>query len=441
MSTIRHAVLHDQIFTILQPGRKIEKKMLREIPADAGKLFDICQQIDITHLWIMPGSFIDLTGQTFYADLQKPYSAWYPEVGDEDEQEIQCARISKEKCRNVLVFYPARGRWGWTINTAVDILATIQYLEEAIGVTCQWSPGHMAFSLLKNIHATGKHMEWMKPCSTDLAQLPFKKAARDLLWIRPGGLPQEVKGWYLHHFDKNSAYLSACQGVSVGCGDVSHTKGEGIGKMPGIHHINAMTVTYPFDGHTLPQLVTSEWVTLDLLKYARLQGYSFDIDESYIFQEGHAMLKVWAGKIWDGRASLKIDSNRFPHTIARENAYLDSKEMALIGVGKLAFKESALPHANWWADAVGKSVVTFGCNLSKFLQSGGFFLLMAYSDGIWIWSQERNPAAAVPGILDRRDALGGYKHVQTLKITEEIIQASQVMKPGEMVSYLKKAGK
>src|ERR1700692_2453943 len=210
MSTIRHAVLDDTRLAILEPGRTITKKLLYAIPVDAQNLYDLCQQADITHLWIMPNSLLDLTGQTFYAHIEEPYSVWYPEA---EEEEIQCARISKQKARNLLVFYPARGRWQWQIRCATDILATVQYLEEAIGVTAQWSPGNMAFSLLKNIHSTGKHQEWMKPCPTDLAEIPFGKAARDLLWIRPGGIPPELAGWYLHHYDKNSSYLSACQGV------------------------------------------------------------------------------------------------------------------------------------------------------------------------------------------------------------------------------------
>jgi hypothetical protein len=235
--------------------------------------------------------------------------------------------------------------------------------------------------------------------------------------------------------------LSACQGVSVGTGECFHIQGEGNGKQPGIFHIKSCAYDGDmFDGITLPYLFLGDWITLDMLKLARQQNYQITIDESYIFEEGHVMLKKWAADLWASRQALKEEDFKYPHPVARQNAYGTIKEIALIGVGKLAHKEQSFYHPNWWADTVGKSVVTLVFNLLAYAKNG-YYPFLIYSDGLYFPSEEKNIMKALPGILDRKDDLGGYKHVSSVRITAEIVEASQTLKPGEMVSLLKKAGK
>lgn len=412
-------------------------------------MWDLGQQRGITHFWIMPGTVLDKEGAELFTK-----AAFYRDEYDifvkYDAHNLpEFARFWKkgERGHTIYVGYPHRGRWGWKCDSPIDILFAIQQLEKRLGVPVQWSPAHMGRDLLKEQYA-GRE-QFIRNTSTDLRALPFHDAALDILFRRP--LTHDMIGKYVHHYDKNSAYLSACRGVNTGIGDPVHLTHDITPGLPGIYRIEWEygQLIEPFDGILLPEIihVKQEWVTNDVLIYARAHGMDITILEAYVFNDYRKILDTWAARLWDVRQSLKEESREYyfdnrDDSTSLLNAYYTIKEIALMSVGGFMTslekkKDFNMIHPNWWADVVGKARVNMLCNLEKWASYATPILI--YSDGVYFVSSNPNPFAAVPGILDRMDKLGGYKHVYSFLLTEEMVARAGEFTDAELVALFHQA--
>lgn len=404
------------------------------------QLWQAGQDFGFTHFWVMPGCSIDQEGRDFF-QVDAPYDTLITPNDVEQPPAFARVRIGKwrdERGHTVYVGYPRRFNWKGT--GPFDILDTINYLESYLAVPVQWSSGHIGRALLHKAYAGKERV--IRDASSDLRELPFNEAAFDLVFKRP--ITSDMEGMYLHHYDKNSAYLSACRGANMGIGDPEHVTGGDI--IPGLPGIYRVTWEYPFTGEWMPPIVDprQEWVTNDVLLFAQQHGYILTIHEAWVFNDYRKVLDPVATTIWEARSVLNPKSGPNPffaeeNAIARKNAYDTCKEIALVFVGGFATGKEKHPdikgiHPNWWADAVGKARVNMLANLLKYTAQAGAPVLV-YSDGVWFASKDSNPRTAVPGILDRAEKLGGFKHVYSFQLTAGDIQAVQGKSEGEIVTY------
>lgn len=294
----------------------------------------------------------------------------------------------------------------------------------------------MGTDLVKLLNRNAKRQEWTRESEIDLNELPFNKAARDIVW-KTTDLSDMRPGMYLHQDDKRSAYLSACPGVYVGAGTPVHVDGECDISLPGIYRITSVERDASiFDDTVLPAIITTEWITDDVLNYAIAQGYTGTVIEGWQWTEKHKTLESYATKLWSSRKVFREDTARFKHQQARENAENTMKEIALISTGKFAFKKaSRFVRPDWWAKIVGKTRVNILRNLFTLYQKG-FTPVLIYSDSLYFVSDNPNPRTAIPGILDREHELGGYKPVGTWLVTPELIEAFRLEKPGAIQKRL-----
>ncbi len=315
--------------------------------------------------------------------------------------------------------------------------ATIAALTEQLGVPCQYSNWLIGRMLLQDIWKAKKKPHVIRDATYDLRTLPFNQASGDITWRRP--LEPYMIGHYVHHYDKNSQYLSACRSVNMGIGDPVHVVDGDDGThivpgLPGVYRASLVQdkIDDDFDGLRFPLIIEEgqEWVTNEVLVYALQRGYEITIHEAWVFTDYAKILDTWAEKIWKTRQYFKG---------VNDAAYREMNHIAHIGVGSFATNENKhagidLIHPNWWADVVGKARVNMLCNLLKYGAP-----VCIRTDGLYYVSRDPNWRTAVPGILDRMDQCGGYKYEGTCQLTEEMYARAREMNDAELASMFKKA--
>ncbi len=436
---IKHAVIDDKCiyFCDLVDGQRRMRRVPIATPRQLEDVYALAREHALSHLWVLPGSVIDGNDEEFYTTLPDGYKLFVARVNKKNQaSQATSFRLHKPGMYGaVYVGFPVRGRWQWDqIEKPLDILSGVLYLEQALSTAIQWSPHHIGMALVKQLHADAKKQAWVRESEIDLMTLPFNRAAADVIWSRP--LRPEDVGKWIHHYDKNSAYLSACQGVSLGCGTPVHKTEDINTALAGIYRVS-YEVGLNWDLEALPPIITTEWVTQDVLKFALEHGYKVTIHEAWQFEESHQLLRTWASELWNTRASLKDASSDYPYEPGRLNAYHTIKEIALIGIGQFATDKYAhqFLRPNWWADVVGKARITLLYNLTNYEdQLNTPFLI--YSDGLWFASDTAKPELAVPGILRRAGQLGGYKHVYSVQCMPEMVEKSQRLNESQLVSYI-----
>src|SRR6266567_302298 len=155
-----------------------------------------------------------------------------------------------------------------------------------------------------------KKPQVIRDASFDLRDKPFYGAAESITWRRD--LEPYMIGWTVHHFDKNSQWLSANRGMYTGIGDPVHVADGDDGtfiepKLPGIYRVMVKTGFSEFDGKIYPHIIEpeQEWVTKDVLLFARKNGYDVHIQEAWVFPSYTRVLDEWARRLWDALTVLK----------------------------------------------------------------------------------------------------------------------------------------
>jgi len=307
----------------------------------------------------------------------------------------------------------------------------IALLEEKLHINCNYGPWWTARKLL--VDCWKKNPKVIRDTACDLRDLPFSEAGRDIQWRRP--VTRDMIGKYVHHVDKNSQYLAADRSVYTGIGDPTYISGNVTPGRPGIYHLASVSIadSCMFDGEYFPRIIEEgqEWITNDVLLFARKQGYAFEVTEAYVFEDYKRVLETWALRIWNARSALKG---------ANDEAYQFMKLVAIVGNGGWAASREKVEsfemiHPNWWADTVGQARVALLANLAKYGSP-----VLVETDGLYYVSSYAYPETALPGILDRSTQLGGYKHCSSFHLTEELYNSSQNMGVGELARAFKVAG-
>jgi hypothetical protein len=317
--------------------------------------------------------------------------------------------------------------------------AVVAAMEEQLGVRCDHSSWWIARELLRACWK--RKPQVIRDASFDLRELPFIQAARDILWRR--ALTPDMIGKWVHHYDKNSQYLSAGRGVRTGCGDPVHLEEDIVPGLPGIYRVRARNVSGEFGGD-LPEVIEpdQEWVTSDVAVFASEHGYELHYEEAWVFPDYCKVLDAWSEKIWKARQHFNPKLHLLTNMTLEDQqaAYVEMKEIALIGNGawatskeKMWDKESLdLIHPNWWADVVGKARVNLLANLLRY---GSPVLIK--TDGLWFIARTGDKFAAASGILDRANECGGYKYEGSFRVRPAIYREAAGLSPNELSTFFK----
>lgn len=437
----RHAVLDEGKLWLLSPQQEPTEMPVGFPVTSIDDLWKLAKLGKISHLWVMPGTYWDQLEANLGTDGFDSYITY------EDREELcpKFARFAKEGYQFYLG-WGHRGRFGWLkVEKPLDILLTISYLRQELGIEVQWSPGHMAGALLMSIHHDNSHRKWIETPTIGMEEIPYNKSARALLFLRP--LEYDDVGKYAHCYDKNAADPASCQDLMLGSGDPVHVEfglEKAIVRRPpreaGIYRVSWNIAGSRFDEGLLPLIIHGEWVTTEILNLAIEEGYDVFLHEGWIFSKSHLVLRPWATRLWEARTHLKEEEN-YVHANARYNAYWTAKDISVVGVGRL---KEIYPH--WWSAVVGRSRAIMFYNLiAHEAQCGTPFLI--YSDEMHYLSSDPDARSAFPSLLRREDKLGGYKVKYSVICTREMVELSRsdkrhkVGKLQKMIAEMARDGK
>jgi hypothetical protein len=419
----KHAVLTDDKLVFIHPSvRKLQSIKLDAPITHIAELWSQGQTTGITHFWIMPGTQFDTAGYDALA-TREGYSIFVPLMGTErQEDRPRSARCWKDQTgggtHQVIVGYAGRYPFELaTIERPLDMLACIDYLEQVLQIPVQWSPMVMGETYLRGLYSKTERLKsYLRPMTVDVSELPFMRASQDVRWKRQIKPLEHMGGEWIVMLDKNSAHPSAASSMTTGSGDPIHLDSEPEVLRPGAYRVSFDKGTSIFNGVSLPLVIEGEWITADVLKFARKQGYTVQVHECYIFEESHKLFTEWASDLWCARQLLK-DRDAFCYEPGRLNAYHIMKDI----MNRTISNQRKNP--NWYADMVGCARTALLANFQKFTKEYDTFPFMAHHDDIAFICKGPEPEKELPGILARSDKMGGYKHKRSVKLNTELVNA------------------
>src|SRR5437764_542342 len=371
-NTIQGA-LTDTDFTLV--GMVGGKRALQSIPvppqmSDWSTLFTHAVQAGLTSVWVLPGS--RFSREVSRSSLEQVDSVWevvatYSQL---DPARPLCATVWR-KLRSgrqgpvLSLTFPEYGGWEWQLPDATTLLATVTYVELALGIPVNCSPEQLALDLLKSL-TIETDVSWTRLPTVDLRNLPTSdgqtlpilESARPVVWTRPLAIA-EWRLKYLHKYERNTLDLESCTGVQLGAGDPLYSaNGRAYdGKMPGIWRVKAETAGSIFDGKRLPSCIHGEWMSTPEVKCCTDIAYQVHVTEGYYWPESHRTLERWATTLWKAHQRFKLTSTAYRHAQARSNASRTIRAITQLGIAKLADEKApgGLYRPDWWAQIVGQS--------------------------------------------------------------------------------------
>jgi len=307
----------------------------------------------------------------------------------------------------------------------MTLLATVTYVEHALGIAVNCSPEQLALDLLKGLIVETDNA-WTRPPTVDLRTLPTSdgqtvpilESARPVVWMRPLTIA-EWRMKYLHKYEHNTLDLEACNEVQLGAGDPLYSaNGRAYdGKLPGIWRVKAETAGSIFDGKRLPSCIHGEWMSTPEVKCCTNIAYQVQVTEGYYWPESHRMLERWATTLWKAHQRFKLTSTTYRHAQARSNASHTIQAITQLGIGKLADEKApgGLYRPDWWAQIVGQSRASVFAHLVTLVRQGSMPILVD-RQALWFVSNDPNPLTAVPGLFAPEKS-GGYKAAYETPLT------------------------
>lgn len=399
----------------------------------AMSLEEICNYAvsnSISHLWVIsPVSFYQADAQSLQGYSIKPYfpytnSPMASLVG----RKVHSGGTQSPRFNIIFLAYSS---WGWQNCTAQEVMANIELLESRLGVTLTGSPATAGQNYLGEL-LKKKHPKWMEMPQADLSLFHF---TRTLVWYRAPS-EDELKSKYLYCFDKNSAYPRVGKAEKFGIGEPTHYDERTFDpKLPGMwrlekHQIDVFDDRLP---HPLLKLNGLDWLPTAIVKMIIKMGCVVEVKEAWVFEDTAYVFKEWAENLWQFRSEYAKDTS--------ERSAI--KSILNDGIGKFQsqYAKGTWKHRpDWHTSIVSHATANMYYNIYKFAEQG-YFPVHVQSDALFYLSDVEMPELVVPGLIDHKDSMGGYKFVYRIEV-DASVQDMLVMKKnaGMKVSFYNDRG-
>jgi len=419
---IKRAVLTDEYAAYIDDIRKVRRRNLTVVIAHLTDLWGVAQQLQTYRLWITPSALKGL----IIDDSNEEYKV---KISYENEVKKEQPRYALVKKNGVEVAVGWSHHWPWRIETAFDMLVTLDYIVLATGREPEWSPVQFGRAKFRDkYHATNALREKVKDPEIDLFDTPFIHSASVLYWLS-SQLKEWIKeGLFLHHIDRRLSFSTSSKSVYVGWGNLRKVEADYIrteSNETGIYCVIWDAALSDFDGIKLPTIFTTgqAWVTADQLVMAKNNGYEIQILEGYIWEHSSQLFRTWADAMFSYRDTL-TDTTTYKYERARVNAELTMKVAANATIGSFGskrFQEFRRP--DWERAIVGKARCTVLAALKHFKH---LCPVLVVSDDIWFLSSEPDIEKALGEMFERRNLPGGFRPLGTVAVTKEIVQKVRV---------------
>lgn len=424
-------------------------------PAKLELFIPILAEHAIDCLWIMPDTQLstEISWSDFNRIDQNKYRVFFPMKKGKPTTTrpafVSLRKQSEKFEKEFFLAFPEHGEWNandggkWYLPAPHMLGCTINYLSRELGLDIMWGPGNLGMKILKRIFEKKK---WAieNLVLTEHMEEALNQAVTRPVWRKWGGLsPDQAQMKYLHGYDKNSQYLGAAQSVFLGNGQPERVGPDAfsLGNI-GFWRYQLLDVSESaFDGYDLPcPLNKAQWASTNLLLFAQESGIEFEILEGLIWREPQPKkyLEEWAKEMRRHRENLRKE-DLYKSEIARENAEGTVKAAANSLMGRLATPGSKeLYKPDWNMLIVHQAITNQMYSFKRNLRDYGIKPVLVTTDSFWIVSDEPDPAKAIPDILKYQREQRGCKHIGTVPMTPDIIEAFTAQLPEDINVLLKK---
>lgn len=395
-------------------------------------LAEMAQAAGLKHIWVVVGTGVSkLANDPFIGYDATGAGDWnVTGIGQDALAYLSVRRGNQRFEDHIEIGFPEWSRWPWRGDTDPGtLLATLAYLEDALGFPVAWTPAWMSLELFKRLNAN--RYGWLEPLTMDLEDgsqvnnFSFSCVAKELHWPPKGqeiAIPEGAT--HFIRVDGNSAYNASETGLNVGEGNPtwippgphvemasSHTYD---GKKPGFWAVEVFEGKSHWDGKILPRFDDRTWMTTDLIEQLRRSGHRIIVKMGWCWGTYHQTLRSFAELLWDMRVLWRGKAHK---SQAHENVHESIRVLLKALHGKLARQDNAprFPRRDIWAMVVARSVAMRVYWIEKIYREKGLI-------PVGIKADEFKYAVNDPHILDDmldQDKLGGLKLVEIVEITKE----------------------
>ena len=399
------------LVSVIQGKRVLHSILLPPARSDPSGLLEHLWQAELTEAWVMPGT--TLSRAATCAWFEQISSSWIvlPHPNVRQPTRPDCVLLwpkDRSAGRRLVLIFPEHAGWGWALADTRSLLATVTYLEQALGRPISDSPALVAHHLLTEL--TRDHPpSHLRPAPVDLhtlqaehgATVPLKESARDLAWMRPLTLAEQRQR-YLHKFTHLSGQLEGCLSVRLGAGapEYSPTGRAYDGIRPGIWRVHVERAGSVFDGKGLPGCLDGEWMSTPQVRCCQDISYHVEVREGYSWSRSYDLLAPWARTLWQAAERLHTHPQSYRHPQGRANAAQAIRLLAQLGVAVLARGEAegGWARPDWLAQVVGRSRAMLFTHLAG-LARKGVMPVLVIEDALWVVSDDPNPLTAGAGLV------------------------------------------
>lgn len=396
---------------------------------------DLCQfglTQNLTHLWVEPDALA--------VPPEKEFAQYDPILWDSvklywngDQLKTVSARKPETTRgrRQITTVFAHNSRWaesrepgvpGWAqVATPKQLLITVAYLEKVLGVPISGSPGNAGWKLVQKLHP-----EWVFDIpNVDLRACHFgPESGREIIWQSPL-LKQDMRGKYVHKFDRTMAYTAASSSSDAmyGVGTPLHVEGDSFDpKKVGVWRCTLR------GGETSellpPPWKGGEWIVGPTIRLLQYLGHEVRIHEGWVFPEQHQLMALWGATLWKARQSFE-DENAWKHPVCRDFARQSIKIIANATIGttaysKFAEEETDQRRPDIRAQTVARSAELVYHNILKIYKTYGMTPAMVYMDAVYYIFDSVDGRATLPSMVAREGKLGGYKYEGHISIDETV---------------------
>jgi hypothetical protein len=323
----------------------------------------------------------------------------------------------------------------WNIDPEVDphdIDFAVRCFDYALGIQgeniSRTSPGNLGKTLLGTMTISNhKRSTWLKPLS--------EKALHGTPWpleVAPHHVNRNpASGLYIHTYDKNAAYWSACVSRTFGTGDpivcdasVYTDKTYGIWCVSATPPNNDDNMLPPFS--TVTGKVIRLWAYTPQVALAKKLGWNVEIHEGYVWDETHEIFEEWAKRLFDARQKARSYNSEIAASMIKA-VFTRARGIFAKGITSDT-KPEWERRPDWSGVMCSESYLRMGLKINQIEEKTPGYLAVSTDCIYWI-SDNPDPLTALP--LKIGSGLGEFKHQGSITdpdVVKAIIEAARTGK-------------
>lgn len=378
----------------------------------------------LTHLWVMNDLSIYLSSLNKNDDYDILINARKVKRSDEKVVVgITGRKIKPFRTGNTRVIFYSNTNWNITPSA---FPSTVKLIEKELGVPASASPSTVGIRYLELMDNKNYKRYFEK--FEEVSYLDMKSLNIPAISFFPNKKSDKV---YLHCFDRNSSHPACAVNESFGVGMPRYTEETDFDHLT-VGFWNIDIIEFQTDSR-LPDLLPEyyDFLPTSIVKILVRAGAKISVKSALLWDKKAPVFERWGKNLWNLRESVHGEERQAIKSIMNNT-------VGLLRHGDESRESDKVFRPDWYATITGTERAMVWLKCWQIAEKYNLYPVAVYADAIYYASDELEPSLVVPGLL--KNALGGYKHVWSLEINNEInsIMISNDLVPAMKISMLKK---